>query len=361
MFPDFDVSEPHRIAYLIMRKCGCSSFRHAISNIRDAHPIRPHQTEIHWSQQTSCYLASQLPAPETWFKFTFIRDPIVRFLSFYNSKILNQNLFENHTFIHFDRFGLLPNMSIDQVVDILLDDSFETEPHAVSQTDWLAAVGYELDYVGRMERMTESIAEIAEISGAVLRPDKLNGSKQKHFLPTRAQFKRLANFYRRDIESFGYPDTYDSWYAANVVGKEDKYQLEPGFTFQNEAKLIGHRISTSPRGYEIALDWRVDAHHRRKRMIRVGVQKGRQFRELFRVPANPNLHGCIKNGDGIAKETVCIPFENVPANVDLKDVYHQLFFTQEKDRASLVGYAGHNNMLLLPFGHLRRRSIAKAA
>ena len=305
-------------------------------------------------------MASRLPNPKSWFKFTFVRDPISRFLSFYSSKILNQNLVENHTFMNFTRFGLLPNMSIDQVIDTLVDTTYETEPHATPQSDWLNAVGYELDYIGRMERLSESVAAIASKSGIDLQLKKLNGSKQKHFLPTRIQFKRLAEFYRRDIETLGYTDNYDAWYATNVAGKEDKYLLESGFNFENEAKLIGHQISTSPRGYEIELNWRVDARQQRQRMIRVGVQKGQQFEEFLRVPARSDLREC-SNSDGMFRESVCVPFEKVPAHVDLKDVYHQLFFTQGRDRAALVDYAGHNNMLLLPFGHLRRGRIAKAA
>lgn len=351
MYCEFDVCPHHKIAYLLLRKCGCSSIRHAISGIRDQQQIPARQTTLHEGRKSYCYLAEKLPQPESWFKFTLVRDPICRFLSFYSTKILNQNLAANHTFQNFHRFGLLPNMTIDQVLDVLFDPGKETEPHAVLQTQYLDRVGYALDYIGRLERLQHSLNQIANLTGVVLEPGRLNRAKQPHVLPTPQQFNRLVQFYRNDIDAFGYTDNYHNWYDTFVRGREAHFQLEAGFTFENEAKLLEHQVTSAPSGLEIHLTWRLHPQHSRKRVIRVGIPRGQDFEKLFqRAPTDLATDG---QNDEIVSERIRVPLDQFPQPVDLRQVYCQLYFTDNnRGRALLTDYFGHDNMLLLPCGHL---------
>lgn len=361
MCPEFDVSDQHKLAYLLMRKCGCSSIRRAISTVRNeivpldqikTGRVNEAQCKLHEGKKSFCYHASNLPSPQKWFKFTVVRDPISRFLSFYSSKILNQNLAQNHTFKNYDRFGLLPNMSIEQVIDVLRDDAFETEPHAVPQSQYLTSVGYELDYIGRLEQLQNSLDVVFARSNCRLQPERLNQAKQLHVMPTTDQFNQLVDYYRNDIDAFGYPSDFRTWHQTFVEGRESRFQIEPGFTFEGEAKLLKHRIWQAQDGFRIDLQWRPDqTPTSRQRAIRIGMQKGNDFDVLMHLPLKAITREEAING--MVNESILAPFHHFPENVDLKDVYHQLYFTDGSSRAMLLDYADHDNMLLFPFGHLR--------
>ena len=101
----FDTIPSQKIAYLVMRKCGCSSIKHAISKIRDLQPVPQDGVKIHGNRDFQL-LPKEFEDHNEWFKFTIVRDPIIRFISFYANKILDQNLDGNHTFLnrHRDEF-----------------------------------------------------------------------------------------------------------------------------------------------------------------------------------------------------------------------------------------------------------------
>ena len=362
MHQQFDFSEKHKIAYLIMRKCGCSSIRHAISRIRDSTPIEPDQNRIHVGEKSFVCFPNQLSCPEKWFKFTIVRDPIRRFLSFYSNKILNQDLCSNHTFLHYDRFGLLPNMSIDQVIQVLTSGEYQLEPHIAPQKEAIAAVGYPLDYVGKLEQLSRALTEIQQHTGIKLESQKLNENRQPYVLPTRSQFNQLADYYREDIDAYGYPDDFDEWYSVNVSGKENRFQMEAGFTFENEAKLLRHQVSVTAAGFLLEMTWRVDPRQQRKRVVRVGLQRKLEFELLWHLPPKWDLRSQCDE-EGILREQLVIPFGKLPHPLPIEDMYHQLYFAAPKsNRALLLDYQGHDNMLLMPFGHLQNSfATARAA
>ena len=290
--------------------------------------------------------------PEEWFKFTLIRDPIKRFLSFYSGKILDQNIDGNHTFLNYDRFGFLPNMSMDQVIDVLVSKRFETEPHLHPQAQWIRATNFRLDFVGQLEKLSRCVSDIHSLTGIELTPEHLNSSKQKPVVPSREQFNLLAKFYAEDIATFGYINSYDEWLQTHVAGKESRYQLEPGFTFSGEAKLLNHSLTRTDRGFEIDLNWRLDAHHHRKRVVRIIARNNNGFELIWHLPPKLNLSEPVQSGQ-IINDQISIPFDRLPANINLVNVYHELYFSDnDMVRAPLVDYAAHDNMLLFPFGHL---------
>lgn len=360
MFPEFDVAPHCRLAYLVMRKCGCSSIRHSLSKIRDQIPLSNSQSIIHDKHAEHVLRPLDLVSPESWFKFSFVRDPIRRFISFYSNKILDQNVNGNHTFLRHDRFGLLPNMTIDQVLDVLVSGEREIEPHLVPQSQFIDSVGFELDFVGRLESLKSDLGILREKTGILLEPDHLNRSSQLQLLPNREQFQALAEFYSEDIARFGYCQTYNDWLQANFVGRESKYQLEPGFTFENEAKLLKHSISKTDQGFTIKMKWRVDKRHHRKRVVRVVNKEQSDFNLIWHLPPKLKLTLPDSSVDRIVEDSVTIPFEKLPPDTDLTHVYHQLYFSdQDAVRALLTDYSGHDNMLLFPFGHLNR--VSKSA
>ena len=178
-------------------------------------------------------------------------------------------------------------MSMDTTLDVLMNDDFETEPHAVPQTDYLESVGYKLDYIGRLEQLSLSLNQIYQATGILLTPQRLNRARQLHVLPTPKQFYRLVDLYQRDIETFGYCDNYENWCEIYFHKNRSNYQREAGFTFDREAKLIDHKISTCDVGFKIDLTWRVHPDQSRRRVVRVGIQRDHQFNVLFHFRRDP--------------------------------------------------------------------------
>ncbi len=349
----FDTIPSQKIAYLVMRKCGCSSIKHAISNIRDLQPVPQDGVRIHGNRDFQL-LPKEFEDHNEWFTFTIVRDPIIRFISFYANKILDQNLDGNHTFLNRHRFGLLPNMSVDQVIDILVRREFQTEPHIEPQTELLNQVGFKLDYIGRLEKIPKCLDDIEAKTGVRLPIQHLNRAKQKPIIPRKDQFEKLADFYRNDLIEFDYPRSYDDWCRINIEGKESKFRSEAGYTFENEAKLLYHSITRRADRFVIELKWRVHDKQFRKRVIRVIRKVAAGFEAIWHLPPRYGLiDGCDE--DMIVRETIDIPCSRMPADVDLDDVYHELFFTdQAQKRAKLTDYFAHENMLVFPFGHLQR-------
>ena len=347
----FDTSPAHRLAYLVMRKCGCSSIKYALSKIRDSETVELVASQIH-SRHENLLTAEELGDESTWYKFTLVRDPVKRFLSFYANKILDQNLRHNHTFQNTERYGLFPNMSMDQVIDRLTDDRFIVEPHIVPQAWLLDQLGFSLDHVGRLENMAATLAAIAKDTGVQLPVQHLNQESQKPVAPTREQFDRLTEFYREDIARFGYPSDYDEWHSINVEGREHKYQLEPGYTFENQAKLVSKVVESHAGHFEIHLRWRVMERMTHRRVIRLLFRVESKVEVFDHLPPLENL-ASLADANGFVDETIVVPHENIPVGVRPEDLFFEVYFTHEDHkRAPVVDYMGHNNMVLFGFGHL---------
>lgn len=343
------------MAYLLMRKCACSSIKHALAKIRDPAFDGQDGLALHGASEFDV-LASQFEPVAGWFTFTFVREPIRRFFSFYANKILNQDIHTNHTLANYERFGLLPNMTVDEVIDHLVSEKFETEPHLLVQSTILDAAGVELDFVGRLEQMFEGLAHIHRRTGVSLQLRRLNSAKHKPLLPSFQQFDRLAEYYSADLKRFGYPDNYFEWYVNNVSGREHKFRLEAGYTFGGEAKLLDHRTIRLKTGFLIQLTWRRCPGAQRDRMIRLVRQNESELEIICRLPPKTDF----KSGVGaswLVNDHVLVPFEKFKSDEDFSKVFIQIYFVNRNQtesrsypRARLTDYHGHNNMLLLSMG-----------
>ena len=300
--------------------------------------------------------ANELQEPEKWFTFTFVREPITRFLSFYSNKILNQDVHSNHTFVSYERFGLLPNMTIDQVIDHLTAESFETEPHIVSQSLILDSVGFELSFIGKLDQLTFGLNQIQMITGLDLQLDHLNSARHKAVLPNRSQFERLAEYYHDDLILFDYPNDYESWYGQFIAGGEHKFHVEHGYTFQGEAKLLNHRTQRRPNGYVIWLSWRIHPDQSRKRVIRL-VRKTKEGLELiWHLPPHRDLRENIQE-DWVVEDKVYVSDERFSDDEDFSCIFYEVFFADDdKVRAVLTDYRGHQNMVMLPFSPIEQKT-----
>ena len=137
-----------------------------------------------------------------------------------------------------------------------------------------------------------------------------------------------------------------------MQGREHKFQLERGFTFEKEAKLLRHNISRTSEGYFIELLWRTFPEQFRRRVIRIIRKTDSGFDPIWHMPPKQGLKDNA-DGNGIVSELVHIPFAKLPADADLNAVFHELYFSDPTHkRALLTDYLAHDNMLVFPFWHL---------
>ncbi|MEM9411991.1 MAG: sulfotransferase family 2 domain-containing protein [Planctomycetota bacterium] len=350
MYPVFDVLPEKRIAYLVLRKCGCSSIRLALSKLRNQVSTENCQLKIHSENEHLSVRADQFLDHHDWFKFTVVRDPIKRFLSFFSSKILDQNIFGNHTFLNFDRFGFVPNMSMDQVIDVLVECKFETEPHLVPQTDTISASQVEFDWIGKLEQIAETTVQLRNLTGVDFEFEQVNSARLQSWLPTKSQFERLADFYQQDIVTFDYPNNYEDWCDRFLDGRESKFQIEQGYQFKDEAKLLKHSVNRTRDGFLIDLTWRLEPRHSCKRVIRVMQKKAECLELLWHAP--PKLKLARSESDlPIVNDAFFIPANKIPAGTNERDLYFEIYFCDDfARRVRLTNYVAHQNMLLFPFG-----------
>ena len=131
MKPIFETLDSSKLAYLVMRKCGCTSILAAFEKLRNPHQAVPKIKELH-GERDSFRRAGQISDIDEWYTFTLVRDPIRRFLSFYANKVVNRSLGGNMSIGDPKRFGYRTNMSLDSAIDVAVSEKFEPETHVVS-------------------------------------------------------------------------------------------------------------------------------------------------------------------------------------------------------------------------------------
>lgn len=341
--PLFDTIPSRNFAYLVMRKCGCSSIKQAISQLRDEVPAVT-AAEIHGLNEWTLK-PHEMSLGEDWFTFTIVRDPIMRFLSFYSNKVLDQNLEGNDTLRRRQSFGYQPNMTLDDAIEVLRNPEYRTEPHVESQHLTIDSIGFELDYVGRIEQFSQSIQDIQRMSGILLPIQHLNQAVHKPLFIDEPQFAKLAEFFQEDLRRFDYPDDFKGWQAKNVVGREEKFQRE-GFIFEDQARLHRYQVRRESNRYIIDLFWKIESTQTCKRVIRI-IQKNAEGRELiWHMPPEFELQEKA-NKDGLLHEKISVPFTKLPTDVDPAEVFFELYFAnKDTARPKLVNYFNHQNMLM---------------
>ena len=344
--PQFDTLPNHRLAYLMMRKSGCTSIKRALDEFRATNHNLPDEN-VH-VEHSDLINAANLK-PDDWFTFTIVREPISRFLSFYHNKICDQNIHGNPTINERQLFGYLPNMRIDHAIDTLTNPAFPTEPHAEIQSLLIDDVGFDLDLVGKIESLPNALNFIESKTGIGLSVGHLNRRRSTHSLINRQQYERLAEYYREDIEQFNYPATFDDWMDQIVKPSSDSYSNNPGYEFRGEATLLDYTIARKRWRFEIELLWRVAPTQTRCRHIRVVRFLPGKARPdvLFYLRANVELV-TQTDQDGMLLERVVFPHERVPEALRGEELFLEVYFWDDKQLvAELVNArVGYKKLLI---------------
>jgi len=211
----FFLARRHRLAYLQMPKVACTSLRAAICLLN--HPELPRAEvfdgeTIHKRRDWNDIVTPDHEALRACFRFTFVRHPLERFLSFYRNKIASVR--PDATAERFLRIGLRGGMGIGEVVErVLTVPPAALDPHIAPQH--LLVYDQEtprVDFIGRLERFADDLAVVEEKCGVQLDLGRLNAT-QPHAPKSSstpgphlsdAIRARLNALYAEDYARFGY-------------------------------------------------------------------------------------------------------------------------------------------------------------
>lgn len=346
MNPYFDTLSEQKLAYLVLKKCGCTSIMAAFKKLRDDSFIPVNPKSVHGDLDTTLK-PQHLDGGAGWYTFTMVRDPIRRFLSFYSDKVLSKTFRGNYLTENKDRYGYRSNMGLDEAIDVTVAGKLEPESHVIVQSQLIDAVGFELDYIGRFEDFEHSISHVATETGVDLAIYHLNKRLRSPVLLTEVQFQKLSRHYYSDQTRFGYPTDYERWCKINVDPLSDGFQTEQGFVFEGEARLLQHKITRQDDRFSIELTWQVHADHSRVRYIRLLERMDNEQTVLMRLPETKSL-AAICDEQGIVKEVLHLKFSEIPPH-DYPDrlcldIY---FWNRERKKAELVNF-NEGTRLVLP-------------
>jgi hypothetical protein len=208
----FYLARQHRLAYLQIPKVACTSIKTAIAlmNRPDlAEELQINPDLIHTQPDLSDIVRVDSPELYSLLRFTFVRDPYARFVSFYWSKIAG----DGNPVPRFQRLGFIPGMSIDDVLDrVEATDPFELDPHLTPQSAYVLRNNrLHVDFIGRIERFAEDIKLVEAWSGTRLNIGELNvtnkvEARSARDTLSRSQRSRVQRLYARDFELLGYDE-----------------------------------------------------------------------------------------------------------------------------------------------------------
>jgi len=208
----FFVARQHGLAYLQVPKAACTSLRAAICllNHPDLDPALVTRDEwIHENRAMNDILRRGAPELEKLFRFTFVRHPYARFVSFYRNKIAEPD--SPAVAKRFGKQGFSAGMSIDAALDVIEATPVrQLDPHLIPQVDLVYRGGASLvEFIGRVERLGDDINVVEDRAGISLNLPHLNraaggGVERARELLTEAARARLQRIYQRDFERFAY-------------------------------------------------------------------------------------------------------------------------------------------------------------
>jgi hypothetical protein len=204
----------HKVAYLVINKCGCSSFRDMILRLdykgcggalKNVH--------THYDNDFSLFAPKTYPLPD-YFRFTFVRNPYARVRSFYTDRILNdpEEKFitrEAPQYKSFFKAGMPFQVFTKNLLRLPMEDM---EQHLAPQTFFLFSKNrLVVDFIGRLERIKTDF----EIIKGYINADVEMLHVRKTTLPEHcglydeAAASHVFEKYRVDFDFLGYGK--DTW------------------------------------------------------------------------------------------------------------------------------------------------------
>lgn len=205
----FYCNRDRKIAYLAIKKCGCTSIARYIAKQKVENILTPI-----WKPENAKhnfdFVTTDEKSLSEYFTFTFVRNPYDRFLSFYKNWIVNppqENILE-----HYKKFGFFKNMPFDECVKAFsrISDVSLLEAHTIPlYFSVFRDKTLRVKFVGKLENIDNDFTYIKNACSLEGELQKLNSSKaktgsKKTSLYTPELKELIYSFYRLDFEVFGY-------------------------------------------------------------------------------------------------------------------------------------------------------------
>lgn len=239
------------VVYLSVPKAGSSSISYAMLKMNNLfNDIDVYEHSLLGKALTNRQ-SVMLPKPDLPI-FTFVRHPIVKFLSYYQNKFVEAKNGE-FELIHLKKLGFSPSMTLEEVVDYMLTIPVdEMEHHAQPQSNILIKHGELLpDYVGKLESLA---TEWDNIEAMALNQFKLTQVRnQSRFYResgtySQAVMDKLIQYYRNDLFLFdysveGYQVTVENEFIVGIKNeiKERKEKWLRTTARLSEDKIFKHK------------------------------------------------------------------------------------------------------------------------
>lgn len=207
----FYCNNAHKIAYLQLLKCGCSSFAYLVASLKTQYIVQPL-----WREENFRHHFDQVTPDEgelaEYFTFTFVRHPLTRFCSFY----LNWVVDPPHDGIlgHYKKFGLYENMPFADCVKsfVAIEDLSLLEAHTMPMYRTVfRQSSSRVKFIGKLENVEidfDFVRQACGINRNIPHRNRtgVSGSEKKTLGIESAEVEALLyQYYRRDYELFGYP------------------------------------------------------------------------------------------------------------------------------------------------------------
>jgi len=195
-----------RLAYLFIPKAGCTSLINML-HMAELPGFASIGTSIH--REASLPRAYAPTVPASYFRFTFVRNPYQRLLSFYKSKVrrfadpdpqVNQNLV---------RMGLSEGMPFAAMVEQLAAvRPAAMDLHCAPQHLFVEHLGDSvIDYVGKLENLSTDWKRVQARCPVVVPPlleNQKDGNGDEALYADARVLGLVHGIYQRDFELFGY-------------------------------------------------------------------------------------------------------------------------------------------------------------
>lgn len=207
---NFYCAESVKIAYLEIPKCACTSAKNLIAYFDNPDlvgTLEPFAVHTEAGKVFKKILAKNDPSLNAYFKFTFVRDPVDRFISFYRDKILTDK--DEYTWRFLSSHGFHVGMSMEETLSAMSRLDVENhDPHFTPQTTFLFDKGrLSVDFIGRIERGMKDWERIINFSGFDFPVPLLNVQVKEDSIRknmSAAALGQIKQFYARDFEILGY-------------------------------------------------------------------------------------------------------------------------------------------------------------
>jgi hypothetical protein len=201
---DYYTAPAKHLAYLEIPKCACTSLKRAIASLI-LDEVAP-GVKIHHQFPARYVLNHPGIDRSSYFTFTFVRDPVERFFSFYRGKVLDG--WDNFIAPALERVGIDRAMGISDVTAALRShDPMTWERHVRPQHLFLLSDEGELmvDFIGRFERLERDWSRLSAMTQIDIELGRENPSLEyRPIVVQRSEYQALCGLYEQDFKLLGY-------------------------------------------------------------------------------------------------------------------------------------------------------------